>query len=145
MNCFFDTTVLVAASSRAHPHFAQAFPAFRRVIRGRDKGFISLHSVAEVYASLTRMPVAPRIHPSEAARIVTENLLPHFETVPAMRKEYLEAVATVERGGWAGAKIYDALILNCAIKSGADRIYTFNLADFRLLAPAAVREKICVP
>ena len=74
MDIFFDTTVLVAASSRSHPHHAQAFPAVRRVAAGRDRGFISAHSIAEVYASLTRLPVRPRIHPVEAARIVTDNL-----------------------------------------------------------------------
>ena len=32
------------------------------------------HSIAEVYAALTRLPVQPRIHPVEAARILTENI-----------------------------------------------------------------------
>ena len=145
MICFFDTTVLAAASSRAHPHYARAFPALRRVISGRDMGFVSVHSIAEMYTSLTRMPVEPRIHPSEAARIIAENLLPHFETVPVAKKDYLEALATVERGGWAGAKIYDALILNCASKCNADRIYTFNLSDFQMLAPDTIRDRICAP
>jgi predicted nucleic acid-binding protein len=50
MKVFFDTTVLVAASSKSHPHHVQAFPALRRVAAGRDRGFISSHSIAEVYA-----------------------------------------------------------------------------------------------
>jgi predicted nucleic acid-binding protein len=145
MDIFFDTTVLVAASARSHPHHTQAFPALRRVASGRDKGFISTHSIAEVYAALTRMPVEPRIHPGEAARIVTENILPHFEAVPVTKKDYLEALALMKDGGWSGAKIYDALLLCCAAKCSADRIYTFNLADFKLLAPASLRGKMCAP
>jgi len=81
----------------------------------------------------------------EAARIVTDNLLPHVEAVPVNKKDYLEALATMKDGGWSGAKIYDALLLCCAAKCSGDRIYTFNLADFRLLAPASLRGKVCAP
>jgi len=145
MDIFFDTTVLVAASSESHPHHVQAFPALRRVAAGRDRGYISTHSIAEVYASLTRLPVQPRIHPMEAARIVTDNLLPHFEAVALDQTDYLEALNAARDGGWSGAKIYDALLLRCAAKYTVARIYTFNLADFRLLAPASLRSKICAP
>jgi predicted nucleic acid-binding protein len=106
---------------------------------------MSVHSIAEMYTSLTRMPVEPRIHPSEAARTIADNLLPHFETVPVGKKDYLEALATVERGGWGGAKTYDALILNCASKCDTDRIYTFNLSDFQMLAAVTMRDRICAP
>src|SRR5271169_2224309 len=136
MEIFFDTTVLVAASARSHPHHTQAFPALRRVAAGRDKGFISTHSIAEVYAALTRLPVEPRIHPTEAARIITDNLLPNFEAVPLGKADYLAALNTVKDRGWSGAKIYDALLLRCAAKCSVDRIYTFNLTDFRLLTAA---------
>ncbi len=106
---------------------------------------MSTHSLAEMYAALTRIPIQPRIHPVEAARIVTENILPHFEIVPINKKDYLEALHVVTSGGWSGAKIYDALLLRCAEKCSADRIYTFNLGDFRLLASANLQERICVP
>ena len=81
MHIFFDTTVLVAASEQSHPHYAQARPALLRVAEGQDKGFMGLHSIAEVFAALTRLPVRPRIHPVEAARIITDNILRHFEVV----------------------------------------------------------------
>ena len=48
-------------------------------------------------------------------------------------------------GGWMGAKIYDALLLRCAARCAAQRIYTFNLWDFTQLAPAGLEEKICAP
>ncbi|MBV8897788.1 MAG: hypothetical protein JO051_14850 [Acidobacteriaceae bacterium] len=43
--------------------------------------------------------------------------------------------------GWIGAKIYDVLLLRAASECGAERIYTFNLADFRKLAPEGLRKK----
>ena len=145
MNIFFDTTVLVAASEQSHPHYAQARPALVKVAAGRDKGFISAHSIAEVYAALTRLPVQPRIHPAEAARIITENIVPHFEVVPIGKEDYLEALNTTATGGWVGAKIYDALLLRCASRCGAQRIYTFNLADFKRLAPDELQARVCAP
>jgi predicted nucleic acid-binding protein len=54
---FFDTSVLVAASEESHPHYRRAWPALRRVAGGKDLGFMSIHSIAELYAALTRLPV----------------------------------------------------------------------------------------
>jgi predicted nucleic acid-binding protein len=145
VDIFFDTTVLVAASEQSHPHYAQARPALLRVAAGQDKGFICLHSIAEVFAALTRLPVRPRIHPVEAARIITDNILRHFEVISIGKKDYLEALNTMAIGGWIGAKIYDALLLRCAARYAIERIYTFNLGDFKQLAPAGLQEKICAP
>jgi predicted nucleic acid-binding protein len=145
VDVFFDTTVLVAASVASHPHYAQARPALLRVAAGQDKGFMSAHSIAEVYAALTRLPVQPRIHPAEAARIVTDNILPHFEVVPFDKSDYLEVLNAMGSGGWSGAKIYDALLLRSAALCAVERIYTFNLGDFRQLATAGEQGKICAP
>jgi predicted nucleic acid-binding protein len=142
---FFDTSVLVAASEESHPHYTQADPALQRVLARQDRGFMSVHSIAEVYSALTRLPVRPRVHPLEAARIITEDILPYFEIVPIGKKDYVEALRLVANGGWPGGKIYDALLVGCATRCAAERIYTFNLADFRQLAPAGLRQKICAP
>lgn len=106
---------------------------------------MSVHSIAEVYASLTRLPVQPRIHPLEAVRIVIDNILAHFEVVPIGKEDYMEALNTVGSGGWSGAKIYDALLLRCAARCTVERIYTFNLGDFKQLAPASLQGIICAP
>ncbi|HYK64871.1 MAG TPA: PIN domain-containing protein, partial [Patescibacteria group bacterium] len=118
MKVFFDTNVLVAASERSHPHHGPAFQALRRVAEKRDRGFMSVHSIAETYAALTRLPVQPRIHPAEAARIIADNIVAHFQMTPISRRDYLEAMKAVVDGGWSGAKIYDALIAGCAARSG---------------------------
>jgi predicted nucleic acid-binding protein len=145
MNLFFDTNVLVAASVRTHAHHTQALPALQRVIAKKDKGVITAHNIAELYSSLTRLPVVPRIHPVDAARIVADNLLPHFETIRIDKRDYLEAMELVRDGGWVGGSIYDAVLLRCAAKANVDRIYTFNLSHFRALAPPALQSKICAP
>jgi predicted nucleic acid-binding protein len=145
VDIFFDTSVLVAACEQAHPHYARAWPALRRVAGGEDNGFISAHSIAEVYAALTRLPVRPRIQPLEATRIISDDILAHFEAVPISKEDYVAALNLVGNGGWSGAKIYDALLLQCAARCTVDRIYSFNLADFRELATPDLREKISAP
>ncbi|HEX8992263.1 MAG TPA: PIN domain-containing protein, partial [Anaerolineales bacterium] len=116
MDIFFDTTVLIAASEQSHPHYAQARPTLLRVAGGQDRGFMCSHSIAEVYAALTRLPVQPRIHPLEAVRIISDNILPHFEVVPLDKADYLKALNAMGSGGWIGAKIYDVLLLRCAAR-----------------------------
>jgi predicted nucleic acid-binding protein len=145
MNIFFDTSILVASCVHTHSHFVQADTAVTRVLEGRDRGFLSMHSIAEMFSALTQLPVQPRIRPTEASQIIASTVLDHFQTIPLTEPDYLEAMETMMNGGWSGAKIYDALLLSSAEKSGAERIYTFNLAGFRLLAPAHLRARICSP
>jgi len=136
---------LIFTLNQNNPHYAQARPALLRVATGQDKGFMGLQSIAEVFAALTRLPVRPRIHPIEAARIVTENILSHFEIVSLDKEDYLVALHEMASGGWLGAKIYDALLLRCAARCPVERIYTFHLGDFRQLAPTGLQQKICAP
>jgi predicted nucleic acid-binding protein len=145
VDVFLDTSVLVAASEQSHPHFARAKPALARIVAGQDRGFMSQHSVAEVYAVLTRLPVRPRITAADAVRIIRENILANIETVPLTPQDYLDVIATMEAGGWVGAKIYGALLLRCAATREVERIYTFNVEDFVQLAPAELRARICAP
>jgi predicted XRE-type DNA-binding protein len=85
VDIFFDTTILVAAPSKAihttrRPDLrCCASPPGRTRIYGPA-------SIAEVFAALTRLPIQPRIHPVEAAGIVTENILPHLEVVPLNKR-----------------------------------------------------------
>jgi len=118
---------------------------FRRVIGGHDQGFMSVHPIATMYPLIDSHRWNRAFIPQRLDASFAENLLPHFETVPALKKDYLEAAAAVERAGWGGAKIYGALILNCASTCDADRIYTFSLSDFQMLAPATIGERICAP
>jgi predicted nucleic acid-binding protein len=75
VDVFFDTTVLGAASVQSHPHYAQARPALLRVAVGQDKGFMGQHSITEVFAALTRLPVRPRISEHVKAPLAIEACL----------------------------------------------------------------------
>ncbi len=144
MTAFFDTSVLVAASLRGHPHHVAALAAVSSVIRGEYKGVLAAHSLAEAYAVLTRMPVRPAIHPSEARRILEENFVRHFDAVSLRLEEYREVLRDMADAGWIGGLIYDALLLRCARKKPCERIYTLNVAHFQKLA-SDLSDRICAP
>lgn len=144
MNLFFDTSVLIAASSASHPHHIQALAALSLVRNPNNRGWMSQHTVAETYAILTSAPLVPRIHPAEALTIIKENFLPWISIVPLAPEDYLEVITQMAEAGWRSGKIYDALHLRCAAKQPIDRICTFNVKEFQQLAPA-VKDKIGLP
>jgi predicted nucleic acid-binding protein len=132
---FFDTSVLVASLVDRHPHHARAMPVIRRVLDGSDGGSVAAHALAEAYAVLTSLPVAPRIGPEAAQRLVGDNVVGRFDVVALTPREYERLVATLPERGAIGSAVYDALQIECAVKAGAERILTFNVADFSRLAP----------
>jgi len=62
----FDTSTLVAAMVAGHPAHTVALPLLLRVKEKTDTGLVAAHSLAELYAILTRLPVTPRISPALA-------------------------------------------------------------------------------
>ena len=56
------------------------------------------------------------------------------------KRDYLDALNTMATGGWTGARICDVLLLRCAARHEVERVYTFNLGDFRQLAPDGLQD-----
>jgi len=135
MRVFCDTSVLVAGCVRRHPHFPRARAVLESVAGEHDEGFISCHSLAETYSALTSLPLVPRVLPAEAERIIQGNLLAHFRTIAVTKAMYDRAIDACVRQSLPGGKVYDGLLLECARKAKCQRIYTFNVEDFRRLAP----------
>ncbi|HEY0792548.1 MAG TPA: PIN domain-containing protein [Chthoniobacterales bacterium] len=118
----------------SHPQHVPAAAALSRVLLGQDKGSVCCHSLAELYAVLTRLPLSPSIHPSEAHRLIDANVLAHFQLVPLTVEDYRESLRALAAAGWAGGLIYDALLLRAAEKCAAEQVFTFNASHFRRLA-----------
>lgn len=144
MKVFADTSVLVASLVRGHPHHARAMSVVRSVLKGRDQGLVAAHGLMETYAVLTTLPVAPRIGPEVAKKLLVENVLPRFRAVALTAREYERVVVSVADDGVAGGAVYDALQLACARKAAAERIYTFNVAHFQRLAPE-LADRVAAP
>ncbi len=135
MNACFDTSTLVAALLQQHPHHAVAFPRLKAVHDRTIQGHLTTHGLAELFATLTALPLKPRLLPNDVQRLIQNSVLDHFTLIPLGPREYQDAmVLTVTKNLSSGA-IYDALHLVGARAAGCDALFTLNLRHFQVLAP----------
>jgi predicted nucleic acid-binding protein len=76
MNVLLDTSVFLAAMVEAHPEHQRALPWLQHLIHGTHTGFVAAHSIAELYAILTTLPVHPRIFPAAAHQLIQHDVQP---------------------------------------------------------------------
>lgn len=129
---FVDTSVLVAASTVLDKRHGACVDLL--AVADKRGGCFSMHSLAELFNILSGRPLPLRLSPLDAAKVVAHTAQ-RFETISLTAPEYVEAVEGLARLGHSGGMIYDALIVACARKSKATRIYTLNQRHFRLVAP----------
>ncbi|MCC5838798.1 MAG: PIN domain-containing protein [Opitutales bacterium] len=135
MKACFDTSALVAALLQHHPHHALAFPLLREVKSGTISGHLATHGLAELFATLTALPLKPRLHPPDVDRIIQQSILPYFTLIPQSAADYREALQLTVQQNLSSGAIYDALHLVAARSVGCTALYTLNLRHFRSLAP----------
>jgi predicted nucleic acid-binding protein len=129
---FIDTSVLVCASTPSDPRH-DACVGLLQIAEARG-ATCSSHSLAELFSMMSGRPRPLRLAPAEAARIVAHTSK-RFHFVSLTAAEYVAAIDGVAELGHSGGIIYDALIVACARKAKASRIYTLNARHFRLVAP----------
>ncbi|WP_373536220.1 type II toxin-antitoxin system VapC family toxin [Microcoleus sp.] len=61
MNVLFDTSVLIAALIEDHPSHSQSLSWLERVRSQEIDGFVSTHTIAELYSVLISNPVASEL------------------------------------------------------------------------------------
>ena len=135
MRILFDTSVLVAALVRPHPLHERGIFWFKKVLAKELELIVSSHTLAELYAVLTTLPVSPRITPGLAWRLIHESIEPVSSVASLSVSDYYSTIKRISDLGLPGAIIYDALILRAAQKSKVDRVLTFNAKDFKRIWP----------
>ena len=133
MKDFLDTSVLVAAFHLDHPHHQPSFDLFVRC--KKNHACCGMHSLAEVYATLTSIK-PPRRASGDQALLFIGNIRDRFTLVGLDEQEYFQTLEASAAAGIAGGAIYDSLLGHCALKAGAETIYTWNTKDFLRLPPA---------
>jgi predicted nucleic acid-binding protein len=144
LKTLFDTSVLIASLVEPHPFHRRAQPWLDRALMGEFEWVVSAHSLAESYAVLTTLPLAPRIAPDTASRLIDDNIAGHGKIVSLTRADYRAAIRSVAEKGLSGGSIYDALHVRAGIKARIRRLLTFNADDFRRIWPEG-DEFIVVP
>jgi predicted nucleic acid-binding protein len=138
---FFDTSVLVASFLDGHEHYERSFAVLADA--DRKDACCAAHSLAELYATLTRLP--GRLGMSvDQALLALDSVAERLELISLDVPEYQHAIREAASAGIVGGTIYDALLSRCALKARATRIYTWNVAHFRMLG-AEIAGKVRTP
>lgn len=144
MKILLDTSLLVAAIVEAHPAHESALPWLQRIRNKEDTGVIAAHSVAELYAILTTLPIQPKISPKTAKQLIQQDVLSVCHIVALAEEDYKAVITHLSEANISGGVTYDALILYAALKADVDRVITLNEKDFRRIYPE-LQDKISSP
>lgn len=136
MKVFFDTSVLLPAFLEDHEHHDPSLKAFLKV--DKRSGCCAAHSLAEFYATATRLPGKHRLS-GEQVLLFLENVVERLTTIALTADEYYHTIKSAAANGVVGGTIYDALLAQCAVKAEADVVYTWNARHFRQLGPVIAR------
>lgn len=99
------------------------------------QGHLTTHGLAELFATLTALPIKPRLLPADVRRVIEHSILAHFTLIPLSSDHYREAIQLTAAQNLPSGAIYDALHLIGARSAGCTTLYTLNLRHFRALAP----------
>jgi predicted nucleic acid-binding protein len=144
MKVLLDTSVLIAAFVEGHPDHERALSWVQRIKSREIAGAVAAHSLAELYAVLTVLPIRPRIPPEGAWQIIRENLLKGFEIITLSTADYRTVIQALAASHISGGAIYDALIARAAEKARVDHLVTLNPDDFRRVWPP-LTERVLTP
>src|ERR1041385_6477586 len=109
MKVLLDTNVLIAAVVEMHTAHTRAYARLARVQNGSDQGFVAAHTLAEMYAVLTRYPMPLRHSPEQALLTIEENVIKHFKVLALTGTDYAALLRETASAGIAGGAIYDAI------------------------------------
>ncbi|MFZ0677233.1 PIN domain-containing protein [Candidatus Binatus sp.] len=136
MRAFFDTSVLIPVFIEDHEHHERSLKAFLNADKKHD--CCAAHTLAEVYATMTRLPGRHRLS-GEQALLFLENIRERLSLVTLTGDEYHAAIKDASEAGVIGGTLYDALIARCAVKAKAEAIYTWNTRHFQQFGSAIVK------
>ncbi len=135
MKTLFDTSVIIAALVEYHPMHARAFPWLKQAKSKKIELIVASHTLAELYAVLSTLPVKPRISPAAAWRLIHENIETIGKVVSLTPAEYSGVIKSLSESGLIGGLVYDALIARVAQKAKVERLLTFNSDHFKRAWP----------
>lgn len=127
----FDTSVLVAALIQKHSFHEVCASWLQDVHQEQIKGVISSHTLAELYSTLTTLPIRPRISPQTTKQLLEHNIYPVFDFISLDGRHYKELIVDTANQFQTGGLIYDGIIGLSAKQADADILLTLNRQDFR--------------
>jgi len=144
MKVIFDTNVIIAGMLEEHVHHQRALPWLEKALNAELEYYISSQTLPELYSTLTRNDLIPRLSPVEARKMIGDNVEQYAQVITLTSDEYYKVLDRMERLNRVGFKVYDCIITQAAIKVNVDQLLTFNFDDFKKVWPEGL-SKISVP
>lgn len=132
-----DSNVIVAAVAEDHIHHEASAALFSS--NQSHRFAVAAHSYAECFVTLTRRNASAPFHwNADEAWAALQNIAAGTLLVGLSPAQTVDAVRVFSEGGRIGARIYDHLIGEAALRHGIGQIITWNVAHMRGLFPDLV-------
>ena len=130
-----DSDVLVAALHPRHPAHQRAIPWLARAAEGDVRAVVAADSLAQVYRVLTTVSFGRRLSPELAASVIGTSIVSRCDVRALGARRNFACIRAASRRGITGGAVYDALIAEVGRAARVEAIVTFNVGDFRRVAP----------
>ena len=118
---FFDTNVLLYLFDNDEPAKKATAQELIEKEVGADRAILSTQVLQEFYVNATRKLASP-LSPEEAGARVRD-----FSRLPLVQVDVPLILAAIARGRRMSFSLWDALIIEAALKAGAERLLTEDL------------------
>ncbi len=142
MNVLFDTSVLVASTMQSHQDHAACRRWVEAAVGGRILLFVSCHSLAEFYRVLTSVKTVRQLSTNQVWRILADELLKIATVVELTQTDYIDCLSRLASANERGGIVFDAIIVQAALKAHVDKLLTLNDKHFRRIWPNHTDEVI---
>lgn len=89
--------MLVAAASEDGGQILANLPHLQAAHKCKIKAHLTTHALAGLFATLTALPLKPRLLPHDVQRLIECSLLPHFTVIPLSAADYQATLATIRK------------------------------------------------
>ena len=130
---------MIAALLSWHMHNAAAAGEIERRLARGEGLVLAAPTLVETYSVLTRFPPGRRLAPENAQALIEGTFVARAIEIVALDPDsYWRLISDAPRQGTTGGRIYDAVIVACALSAQVDTILTFNDRQFLPLAAGAI-------
>jgi len=133
-----DTSVIIAGLLAWHEHHENAFRSLTALLDSEDEFILPAPVLMEAYSVMTRLPPPHRLSPRDAFSLLDTSFRQCARIAQLGGRDIWPFLRDAAQDGTAGGQTYDAQILACAAKAGAERMLTLNTRDFERLAPSEI-------
>lgn len=121
---------MIAAVCVWHEHHTAAVAEIERRLERGENLKVPAPALAESYAVLTRLPSPYRLSPADAWALVEANFIKGARVVWLNGGGYAKLLGHLAKTEVRGGRTYDAVIAECAKRSQASVLLTFNRRHF---------------